>query len=134
MNILYRSITSLGSIITIAFGSWHFFVPRIWDWYAYIPASAPELVAAVRAINFFFSLSLVLFGAVSLILVNHPSANRFTIIVILSALSFLWLARVGLQVIFPQGSLDPVIQYGMLALFIVTTLCFIIPLGKIIYQ
>jgi len=43
-----------GSAISIGFGIWHLFVPRIWDWYSYIDPSATELVLAVRAINFFF--------------------------------------------------------------------------------
>ncbi|MCK9211864.1 MAG: hypothetical protein M0P61_13575, partial [Ignavibacteriaceae bacterium] len=62
------------------------------------------------------------------IFINGNQANRFSIIVMLSATSILWLTRCIFQIIYPQGSLNPLIQYGMLALFILTTLSFLISL------
>lgn len=35
------------------------FFPGMWKWYSYIDPNATELIAAIRAINMFFSLSLV---------------------------------------------------------------------------
>jgi hypothetical protein len=64
-------LVTVGSIASIGFGVWHFFVPRIWDWNSYLDPSAAELAVAVRAINVFFSLSLVLFGLVNLLLIHH---------------------------------------------------------------
>ena len=71
----------------IGFGIWHFFVPRIWNWYSYIKPEATELFAAVRAVNFFFSLSLVLIGAANIISLfpaalctySHASAFLYTL-------------------------------------------------------
>lgn len=60
--LLSRILITVGSGVSIGFGIWHFFVPRIWNWYSYIDASATELILAVRALNLLFSLSLVLFG------------------------------------------------------------------------
>jgi hypothetical protein len=130
----YRILTTIGSVTTICFGLWHFFVPKIWNWYSFMTPSATELVVAVRAINVFFSLCLVLMGIVNILFINSGHSNRFSIMVMLSATSLLWLTRSTLQIIYPQGSLNPVVQYGMLAIFMITTLCFLIPLYLLIFE
>jgi hypothetical protein len=105
MQLLVRILVIFGSSVSIGFGIWHFFVPQIWKWYSYIDSAATELVAAVRAINAFFSLSLVLFGVVNILLVYGDKSNRYSIIVMLAATCVLWIVRAAFQVICPQGSL-----------------------------
>lgn len=134
MFMLSRILTTVGSIITICFGLWHFFVPRIWNWYSYINPNATELIIAVRNINVFFSLCLVLFGAANIIFINVNHANRFSIIIMLLVTSVLWLTRLSLQLIYPQGSFNLIVRYGMLIMFIIVTLCFLISLFIIISQ
>jgi len=135
MNLLVKILVLIGSAVSIGFGVWHFFVPTWWDWYSYIDRSATELVLAVRAINAFFSLSLVLFGVVNVLLVCGGRSNRYSIVVFLAATCVLWMTRVVLQLVYPQGSANPVLQYGMLSAFIVVLLCYvaslvIVALGK----
>jgi hypothetical protein len=134
MNLLVRILVIFGSSASIGFGLWHFFVPRAWKWYAYIDANATELVAAVRAINAFFSLSLVLFGLVNILLIHGGRSNRYSIIVMLAATCILWLTRVAFQVIYPQGSLYPGLQYGMLSAFVIVAMCYLISLIGILFQ
>jgi hypothetical protein len=52
----------------------------------------------------------------------------------LAATCILWLTRVEFQVIFPQGSLYPGFQYGMLSAFVIVTLCYLISLNSILFQ
>jgi hypothetical protein len=134
MNQFVRFLVMIGSSASIGFGIWHFFVPKTWKWYSYIDANATELVAAVRAINVFFSLSLVLFGIVNILLIYGDKSNRYSIIVMLTATCILWLTRVAFQLIYPQGSLYPGLQYGMLSAFMIVTLCYIISLINILFQ
>jgi hypothetical protein len=134
MNILVKILIMIGSSTSIGFGIWHFFVPKAWNWYSYIDNNATELVAAVRAINAFFSLSLVLFGVVNMLLIFGDKSNRYSIMVILAATCILWLTRVVFQVIYPQGSLYPGLQYGMLSAFVIIALCYIISLISIWFQ
>ncbi len=129
-----KSLVIFGSSVSIGFGIWHFFVPKAWKWYSYIDINATELVAAVRAINAFFSLSLVLFGIVSILFIYGDKSNRYSIMVMLAASCILWLTRVAFQVIYPQGSLYLGIQYGMLAAFVIVTLCYLIPLLSVLFQ
>jgi len=123
-----KILVGIGSSASIGFGIWHFFVPGIWNWFSYFDSKATELVTAVRAINVFFSLSLVLFGIVNILLVYADKSNRYSIIVMLSATCILWLTRLVMQIIYPQGSINPILQYGMLSAFIIINLCYIISL------
>ena len=134
MDLLVKILVMIGSCATIGFGIWHFFVPEMWNWYSYIDTNATELVPAVRAINIFFSLSLVLFGTVNMLLVYGDRSNSYSIIVMLTATSILWITRVALQIIYPQGSINPALQYGMLSAFIIVSLCYIIPLAMLALQ
>jgi hypothetical protein len=128
MHQLVKILVAVGSSASIGFGIWHFIVPKIWKWYSFIESNASELVAAIRAINVFFSLSLVLFGLMNMLFVYEDRSNRYSIIVMLSATCILWLTRVLFQVIYPQGTLYPGLQIGMLAVFIVISLCYIFSL------
>ena len=134
MNLLVKILVMIGSSASIGFGIWHFFVPTVWKWYSYIDANASELVAAIRAINAFFSLSLVLFGIVNILLIYGDKSNRYSIIITLAATCILWLTRVAFQVIYPQGSLYPGLQYGMLSAFVLITLCYLISLLSVLFQ
>jgi hypothetical protein len=125
---MVKILTSFGSILSIAFGLWHFFVPKIWHWYAYIDKTATELIIAIRAINIFFSLSLVLLGLANLLLVFKNPQDRFSLIVLLSVSTVLWATRSVLQIIYPQGSYNPVLQYSMLFIFILVWICFALSL------
>jgi hypothetical protein len=84
----------VGSSASIGFGIWHFFVPKAWKWYSYIDINATELIVAVRAINVFFSLSLVLFGIINILFVYGDKSNRYSIIVMLAATCVLWITSI----------------------------------------
>jgi hypothetical protein len=133
MNLLVKILVIFGSSASIGFGIWHLFVPTAWKWYSYIDSNATELVAAVRAINAFFSLSLILFGIVNILLISGDKSNRYSIIVMLAATCILWLTRVAFQVIYPQGSLNPSLQYGMLSAFVIVSLCYLISFLGILF-
>jgi hypothetical protein len=128
LDLLVKILVMIGSFASIGFGIWHFFVPEMWKWYSHIDVNATELVAAVRAINVFFSLALVLFGVVNILFIYGDKSNKYSIIVMLAATSILWITRVIFQIIYPQGSINPILQYGMLSAFIIISLCYIISL------
>jgi hypothetical protein len=119
-------LTALASAATIGFGVWHLFVPRQWNWYSYMDPAATELVLAVRAINFFFSFSLILLGVINLLIVFGETKSTYPLVVVLGASSLLWLARVVMQLLYPQGTITPMLQYGMLAGFVVVFLLYAI--------
>jgi hypothetical protein len=126
-------LMTFGSAASIGFGIWHFFVPRVWDWYSYMDASATELPVAVGAVNVFFSLSLVLFGLMNL-LMAYGNANRYSLLVVLGATCVLWATRVVMQVIYPQGSMSPLLQYGMLGAFALVLACYAASLALVLFD
>ncbi len=134
MSTLVKILVTIGSSASICFGVWHFFVPKAWKWVSYINSNGTELLVAVRAINVFFSLSLVLFGLMNILFVYGGKANRYSIIVMLTATCILWLTRLVFQLIYPQGTINPVLQYGMLSAFIVVNLCYITSLWIMVSQ
>lgn len=119
-----KLIIAIGSLISIGFGVWHFFLPKLWNWYSHIDAEATELVLAVRAINLFFSLSLVLFGMANLLVVFKAPQEKFSLLVLLSASAILWASRIIMQIFYPQGSQQPALQYSLLVVFILVFGCF----------
>lgn len=133
-ELLAKTLTTLGSIVSIGFGSWHFFIPSIWNWYSYIDGNATELIIAVRAINIFFSLLLVLLGIANLLFVFRKPLDRFSTIVILSVSSILWTTRLILQIVYPQGSQNPIIQYSMLLTFMLVLVCFALSLCLVLKE
>jgi hypothetical protein len=118
-------LLTIGSTITICFGGWHLFVPVIWNWYSYFPGDASELVVAVRAINIFFSISLIIFGAIMLVFIYRKPIAAFYARSISISLSLLWGIRVVSQLIWPQGSMTPTLQYGMLSVFVLVFILFV---------
>jgi hypothetical protein len=133
VNLLGKILVLLGSTASIGFGIWHFWVPKVWKWYSFIDPAATELIIAVRAINVFFSLSLILFGALNILFI-FGNSDRYSILVLLSASCVLWLTRLTLQIIYPQGSINPVLQYGMLCAFVTITLSYAVSLWMIVSQ
>ncbi|CAD5271155.1 MULTISPECIES: hypothetical protein [unclassified Imperialibacter] len=134
MKLVATILTTVGSAISIGFGIWHFFVPKIWNWYSYIDKSATELVVAVRAVNVFFSLALVLLGIVNLIFVYREPRDQFSLATMLSVSVVLWGTRSVLQVIYPQGSQNAALQYGMLGTFLFALACFAVSLFILVSQ
>lgn len=132
MKTALYSLVLLGSLSSIGFGVWHLFVPGIWHWYSYMRSDATELVLAVRAINVFFSVSLILFGLVNAALVLGNRSNAYSMAVVLGATTALWLLRVVMQVVYPQGTINPALRYGMLAAFVVVLLCHLLSLAIVL--
>lgn len=129
-----KILTTLGSLISIGFGTWHFFVPSIWDWYAYFDKEAKELVLAVQAINIFFSLLLILLGAGNLLLVFRKVQDYYSLAIVLSISAIVWATRIALQILYPQGTQIPIIQYSMLVTFVIVFVCFMVALLHILHQ
>jgi hypothetical protein len=127
-----KGFITIGSLISVGFGLWHFFIPSIWNWYSYIDPLATELMIAVRAMNIFFSLLLVLLGIANIIVVFRVTHDRFTYLVLISISVILWATRVILQIIYPQGSQNQILQYCMLSIFIFVLLCYLMGLFFII--
>jgi predicted permease len=60
----------------------------------------------------------VLFGVMNLLLAYAARADAYSVLVVLGATCVLWATRVVMQIAYPQGSMNPMLQYGMLVAFV----------------
>ncbi len=115
-----------GGAVALGFGLWHFFVPGLYGWQSYVPDAPQSLVDAVAATNFFLSFSLSMVGASNIVMPlladSETPLGRYW----LWANVGLWTTRAVYQVMRPQGSHNPALQWGMTGAFVLTDLLFII--------
>ena len=122
-----RVLMITGGIVTIGFGLWHFAVPWLYDWFNYMPSVPDELTNAIIATDLFLSICLVLLGALATLVgmfqwYHHPAGK-----LVLWLMSVLWIARLGYQVVKPQGTMITGLPAILLVIFGITALCFLIP-------
>jgi hypothetical protein len=116
----------IGGVVALGFGLWHFAVPGLYRWQSYVPDAPDSLVRAVDATNFFFSFSLSMIGVTNIVMPYITDAadpiSRFW----LWANVGLWTSRVVFQLVKPQGSHSPALQWGMTAAFTLTDVLMIV--------
>ncbi|MDP1817238.1 MAG: hypothetical protein Q8K92_22470 [Leadbetterella sp.] len=125
MTALEKILIVVGGSITLCFGVWHFFVPKIYNWFSYTPSMPSELKRGIEASNFFLSTMLVLFGIVTMYFAISEVSE---IKIMLITMSVLWLTRTIYQIVEPQGGFIPGLSEILTVVFFFTSLCFIIPL------
>jgi len=118
----------IGSLVTLAFGFWHFVVPYLYKWFSYTPRIPLELKNGILATNYFLSVCLVLLGGLSLYIFIWKQKEKSTVRAILIVMNILWLNRVLYQIIKPQGLMIPGLRIGLLIVFTISFLLFLIPL------
>jgi hypothetical protein len=116
----------VGGAVTLGFGLWHFAVPSLYAWQSYVPDAPQNLVEAVAATNFFMSLSLSLVGASSVVMPFLTDAAAPVNQYWLWANVALWTTRAVYQLVKPQGTYSPALQWGMTGAFVATDILFII--------
>jgi hypothetical protein len=116
----------VGGAVALGFGLWHFAVPGIYGWQSYVPDAPQSLVDAVAATNFFMSFSLSLVGATNIAMPLLSDSAEPVSRYWLWANVGLWTTRAVYQLVKPQGTHNPALQWGMAGAFIATDLLFIV--------
>ncbi|MHA1446566.1 MAG: hypothetical protein ACTSSN_07740 [Candidatus Heimdallarchaeaceae archaeon] len=125
---MIKIVILVGSIITLGFAIWHFLVPWKYRLFSHMPNISKDLVNTIKATNFFFALSLLLLGSLSLIVTSWLWENTLIVKIVLVMMSILWTARVIYQIIKPQGKMLQHVSTIILGTFIITDLLFVIPM------
>lgn len=129
MNRVARVVSTVGGVITLAFGLWHYTVPGMFQWFSYMPDLPLELSNGIEAVNFFLSTTLVLMGLEIILIAWWPRGDVGIYRMSLAVMSVLWLLRVGYQLVKPQGIMIPGLSVVLAIVFSITALCFIVPLA-----
>ena len=122
-----------GTVLSILVGLWNFFVPWMFAWYSYIPASYKNLIVGIDWTNLCFSF--FLFGASLLMLLwgRKVFALNREAVTVYGGLTFVWLFRVALAIIEPWP-LEPVAfpAYLQFAGAVLIMVLLLIPLIKVL--
>ena len=104
IKVLYYASLSVSMLV----GLWHFFVPRLFRWYDYLPMQYENLIVGIDYTNYCFSA--LLFGISLVLIILGKSAfsfNRETII-FYTFLTAVWVFRACLAVFIEPWPLEPV--------------------------
>ncbi|MEZ4383362.1 MAG: hypothetical protein R3A79_18680 [Nannocystaceae bacterium] len=95
-----RLSSTLGLVLSLAFGLWHFVIPYQFDWFGDVPDAPRAVVVSVDWVNFFFSLLLTGLSALLLRfrrrLFRDPVARAFYGLLVLT-----WASRVVVTIVRP---------------------------------
>ena len=91
-----------------AVGLWHFFVPRMFRWYHYLPMQYENLIVGIDYTNYCFSL--LLFGLSIMLIILGKRALEFNreVIYFYYFLTVVWLFRACLATFIEPWPLEPV--------------------------
>lgn len=129
---MIRGMYTLGLVISLLIGIWHFFVPYMFSWYSYIPDVPIQIKVSIDYINFFFSLLLAGNSLSLLCLKKRIFAGNREALVFYSFLVFVWLCRVIIIIILPWNGVYDLMFMGQLVGFTVLFIIMLIPMLKLI--
>lgn len=103
-----RILYYLTVIFSAAVGLWHFFVPRMFQWYDYLPMQYENLIVGIDYTNYCFSL--LLFGLSLLLAVLGKKALQSSVesCIFYFFLTAVWVFRAVLAAFIEPWPLDPV--------------------------
>ncbi len=103
-KVLYYVSLTLSMLV----GFWHFFVPHLYDWYAYLPRQYESLIVAIDYTNYCFSALLLGSSLVLILLAKSALSLNFETLVFYTFLTVVWIFRACLAVFIEPWPLEPV--------------------------
>ena len=91
----------VGITLSLLVGIWHFFVPRLYRWYSYIPQEYQNLIVGIDYTNLCFSLLLSGLSFILLVWGKKVFARNKEALTIYGFITLVWLLRASLTVIEP---------------------------------
>lgn len=119
---------TLAMVVGILVGIWHFCVPYLYEWYSYLPGIPDILRVSIDWINFFFSLFLVGYSVVLLLVQKEFFRGDRVARLFYQFFVIVWICRVGITVFHNWGW--NVMVAGYLVGFSIELLLLLVPLIK----
>lgn len=103
----YKIVYYITVVLSMLVGLWHFFVPRMFQWYDYLPMQYENLIVGIDYTNYCFSL--LLFGLSLLLAVLGGKALSMNkeVIVFYWFLTAVWAFRAALATFVEPWPLEP---------------------------
>lgn len=102
-----KSCYLVGTILSLLIGVWHFFVPRMFQWYAYIPNEYENLIVGIDWTNFLFSVLLTGFSLLLLLFQKKFFCGDKGIFGFYGLFVFVWFCRAVITFVVPWP-LEPI--------------------------
>ncbi|MBR3341675.1 MAG: hypothetical protein IKG30_08640 [Clostridiales bacterium] len=127
------------AVISALVGLWHFFVPRMFQWYDYLPTQYENLIVGIDYTNYCFSLLLFGLSVMLIILAKKALSLNKEVICFYFFLTIVWVFRACLASFIEPWPLQPIpaaaigqlIASDTLAvMMVVVSVCFIRALKK----
>ncbi|MGL4736023.1 MAG: hypothetical protein ACRCW2_01095 [Cellulosilyticaceae bacterium] len=126
----YKEISyTLAMVISIVVGIWHFCVPYLYSWYDYLPGIPDILRVSIDWINFFFSLFLVGYSVLLLLVRKEFFERNRVVYLFYNFFVVIWICRVGITIVHNWGW--NIMVMGYLIAFSVELMLLLIPLIKV---
>ncbi len=104
IKILYYFILVISALV----GLWHFFVPKMFQWYDYLPMEYENLIVAIDWINYCFSIFLFGLSLLLIILGKKVLSIKGESIYFYFFLTFVWGFRTMLALFIEPWPLEPI--------------------------
>ncbi len=104
IKILYYFILGISTLV----GLWHFFVPKMFQWYDYLPMEYENLIVAIDWINYCFSILLFGLSLLLIILGKKVLSIKGDSIYFYFFLTFVWGFRTMLALFIEPWPLEPI--------------------------
>ena len=121
-------------VISALVGVWHFFVPRMFQWYDYLPMQYENLIVGIDYTNYCFSLLLFGLSTMLIVLGKRALAINRDIIYFYFFLTVVWIFRACLASFIEPWPLQPipaaaigqlVASDALAIMMVVVSVCFI---------
>lgn len=108
MKIGFRILYYVTVVISALVGLWHFFVPKMFQWYDYLPTQHENLIVGIDYTNYCFSL--LLFGLSLMLIILGRKALQLNkeVIYFYYFLTVVWIFRACLASFIEPWPLQPI--------------------------
>ncbi len=104
----YKIIYYITVVVSMLVGLWHFFVPWMFQWYAYLPMQYENLIVGIDYTNYCFSLLLFGLSLLLVILGRKALSMNKEVITFYLFLTVVWVFRAALATFLEPWPLDPI--------------------------
>ena len=104
IKVLYYFIVAISMVV----GLWHFFVPKMFQWYDYLPMQYENLIVGIDWTNYCFSMLLFGLSILLIILGKKVLSLKSDSVYFYYLLTFVWGFRVMLALFIEPWPLQPI--------------------------
>ncbi len=104
----YKFIYYITVVISMLVGLWHFFVPRMFQWYDYLPMQYKNLIVGIDYTNYCFSFLLFGLSLLLIILGKKALSMNKDVIIFYLFLTVIWVFRASLATFIEPWPLEPI--------------------------